>query len=586
MEKTIMKKFKWMAIGLIVMSSLSGCGGGGDSAGCDKYKGCDTATTEATVSELRMALSSTSISNVTTTPVTATVTAVGSNGQVIPGVTVSYSVTGNGLLTLESASTDTRGRNVAEVDLGDDKSNRSIVITATAGGKSVTKYLAVVGSKIEVTSAPTPVDPATSSAVEFAVLDASGNPQANLEINVSATGGLPSVSGFTDSDGLFTYNYTVPNSPGSSLVFTARAAGVVKQQGVSIKAPAQVVPDADLTGVSPSLQANPNVVAINTSGSTTNKIQMIANFEDVSGVPIQNVRVKFRLSSSGDTSVAGQFSNGGSVTTGTPIVLSGTDGKAQVFYIPGDRSSANNAVIIQACYGANDAEANACTRTLSQPITIADEAVSVTIGTDGLLVDETTALRYAQYYVVQVANSAGQPKSNVEVSAQISTIDYRKGSYSRPVDKWVFTSGSPFVCAKEDLDDDDRLDTSPAVEDIDHDNQLEPKRADVTLTAVNGFRTNADGIVLFKMAYPKDKASWVSVNITATALVGGSEGRANRMQVLAVPATAINAEADPAFRFSPYGVVTSTVTLTADRTTPDGTVQTNGTSLTPCRNYQ
>lgn len=582
----MMKRFARSVAGLLLAVSLASCGGGGGDAGCNTYEGCSGNPIEATVSELRMALSQTSVSNVTTTPVTVTVTAVGSNGQVIPGVTVSYSVTGNGLLTLDSSSTDSSGRNVAEIDLGDDKSNRSIVVTATAGGKSVFKYLAVVGSKIDVISAPTPVDPVTSSVVEFAVRDASDNPQPGVEINVSATGGLPTVSGFTDSDGLFPYPYTAPNSPGSSLVFTASAAGVVKQQGVTIKAPAQVVLDADLTGVSPSLQANPNVVAVNTAGSTANKIQLIANFEDVEGVPIQNVRVKFRLSQSGDTSVGGQFSNGSDVIAGTPIVLSGTDGKAQVFYIPGTRSSSNNAVIIQACYGANDAEANACTRILPQSITIADEAVSVTIGTDGLLVDEVANLRYAQYYVVQVANSAGQPKPNVEVSAQISTIDYRKGLYTRIDDKWEFASGSPFTCAKEDLDDDDRLDTAPVVEDIDHDNQLEPKRADVILTAVNGFRTNADGIVLFKMAYPKDKASWVSVNIIATALVGGSEGRANRSQVLAVPSSAINAEGDPPFRFSPYGVVTSTVTLSADRTTLDGTVQPSGTMLTPCRNFQ
>jgi hypothetical protein len=567
----------------VLAAALVACGGGGGSAGTSKYGDDTPVPTTAVVSDLRMTLSSTSVTNTTSTPVTVTVTAVGANAQVLPAVPVSYSLAGSGLLTVDSSTTTAQGKSTASVDLGDDRANRTIAITATAGGKTVVKYISVVGSKIESSVASSLVDPLADSTVVFVVKDANGSTQSDVPISVSATGGLPAAQGRTLNDGTFVYSFKAPNLPGSTLVFTASAAGVIKQQSVNVKAPAQTVPDANLSGLAASLQANPNVIAVNSAGSTTNKVQLIAIFEDASGNPIPNVRVKFRLASSSQT-YGGEFTNG--PITGTDVAISGADGKVQVSYIPGTRSSANNAVQIEACYGVNEAAVSVCNANaiLSKDITIADEPVSVTIGTDGLLEDEKSTLRYVQYFVMQVVNSAGQPKSNVEVSAQVTPVNYRKGYYVRSGSKWVI--GDSVECPKEDLDDDDRIDSFPASEDLNHSNNLEPRRADVALTPVSGTKTNAEGVVLFKMAYPKDKGSWMDVLITATSVVGGSEGRATRTQSLAVLASDISAEGAPAFVESPYGTETGAVTLGANRTAPDGTLQTSGSTIQPCANYK
>jgi len=581
---------KQMRVGRVLLTGvlaavLMACGGGGGNSGTSKYS--DPATTvpntNVAVNELRMTLSAVSVTNTTSTPVSVTVTAIGANSQVLPAVPVTYSLAGSGLLTVDSPTTSSAGKSTATVDLGDDQANRTIAITATAGGKSIVRYISVVGSKIESSVPTSLVAPLADSAVTFVVKDANGSPQGDVPIAVSATGGLPASQGRTLNDGTFLYSFKAPNLPGTTLLFTASAAGVTKQQSVDIKASSQTVPDANLGGLAASLQANPNVIAVNADGGATNKVQLIANFEDSSGNPIPNVRVKFRLASSSQT-YGGVFSNG--AITGTSVVVSGADGKVQVSYIPGARSSANNAVQIEACYGVNEAAVSVCNpgAILSKDITIADEPVSVTIGTDGLLIDEKSTLRYVQYFVMQVVNSAGQPKPNVDVSAQVTPVNYRKGDYFRNGSKWALRA--VVECPKEDLDDDDRIDTFPTPEDVNHSNNLEPRRADVTLTAVSGTKTNAEGVVLFKMAYPKDKGSWLDVLITATSVVGGSEGRATRTQPLYVLASDIAAEGAPAFVDSPYGTETFDVTLSEDRTAPDGTLQTRGTTLAPCANYK
>jgi len=247
--------------------------------------------TNVAVNELRMTLSAASVTNTTSTPVSVTVTAIGANSQVLPAVPVTYSLAGSGLLTVDSPTTSSAGKSTATVDLGDDQSNRTIAITATAGGKSIVKYISVVGSKIESSVPTSLVAPLADSAVTFVVKDANGSTQGDVPISVSATGGLPASQGRTLNDGTFLYSFKAPNLPGTTLLFTASAAGVTKQQSVDIKASSQTVPDANLSGLAASLQANPNVIAVNADGGSTNKVQLIANFEDSSGNPIPNVRV-------------------------------------------------------------------------------------------------------------------------------------------------------------------------------------------------------------------------------------------------------------------------------------------------------
>lgn len=584
-------KYGAMALALSCAALLSACGGGGGDPGTPLNGGNNPNPTTATVTQLRMTLDTSTVNNGAMSNVTATVTTLNANSQAVSGATVAYSIQDQSASStdvsafIQTATTTTgdNGSSTAEVNLGSDKSNRVVTITATSGGRSISRTINVRGSVISA-SAETQVDAGASKTIVFTVQDSNNNGIADTPIVIeAAASGLGTRSVKTDSNGSYSYTYTVPNSPGNTIVFNVSAAGTSKQYGVAIKAPSTVLPAPDLSnGVTPALQVNPNVIAVNTLGSSANRQQVVATFENSSGQPIANMRVIFKLAGANAAAVGGEFSSG--AITGTSVQYSDGDGKVQTFYVPGTRSSPNNAISIVACYGVDDAAAQACdpARTLTKAITIADEAVSVTIGTDGLLSPEDATLSYAQRFVIKVVNSAGQPKAGLTVSAQINTVNFMKGQFSRTGSEWARTSGAVVVCSKEDLDDDDRIDVG---EDLDHDGRLEPIRADVSLTAVDGWVTNADGVVLVKMSYPKNVAGWMNVNIQASSLVGGSEGRASRQQQLAVLVDDVKAEGDPAFRFSPYGTVITNQTLGANTTAPDGTILPSGTVLTPCQNW-
>jgi hypothetical protein len=583
MNKATMAKLGRWTLVAAASAILTACGGGGGDAGATKYPGSSTTTpgttVVASVADLRMSLSSTTVSNVSITPVTATVTAVGEQGQVLSDVTVNYTVTSGATYSRTSLVTDASGRNAASIDIGESKFNRTVSVTASAGGKTVSKSFEIVGSKVDATPTPSLLDPSAAAKVTFVVADANGSAQAGVPISVAYGGST--VTGTTDSAGLYEFAYIAPSTAGGSAVITATAAGVSKSVTVPVKLANQVIPAVSLSGVSPSLQVNKTVVPVNTVGSTANRIQAVMTFKTTGGVPVQNARVVYRIA--GFTAVGGQFLSGtpSSVTTGTPVGYSGSDGRSVDYYIPGQISSSNNQVLIQACFGPDDATAQACTSKLEQAVTVAAEAVSVTIGTDNLIIDQSAQLSYAQRYVVQVTNSAGQPISGVQVSPVVNTVDYRKGYFNRVAGKWVPID--EFDCPKEDLNDND---TKDAGEDVNHNTRLEPVRSNVTFMPADGATdtTNSEGKVIFIMSYPKDKAYWNFVKIEVSALVSGSEGRAFRTERLGYPADDAAAEGAPAFVESEYGIETANVTLTANRIMLDGTVINSGTTLTPCQN--
>jgi hypothetical protein len=576
---------KQMRVGRVLMTGvlaavLMACGGGGGNSGTSKYSDpTPSVTAPVAVSDLRMTLSNSSVTNVTTEPVTATVTAVGDRGQVLAGVSVNYAVTGGATYSRTSLVTDTNGKNAASVDISSSKANRTVTVTATAGSKTVSKTFEVNGTKIDATPTPALLDASVPAKVTFLVTDANGSPQASVPITVSYNGGTTQAT--TDPSGLYEFGYTAPATAGATAVITATSAGLPKTVSVPVKAANQVIQPVSLSGVSPSLQVNKTVVPVNAAGSTANRIQAVVTFKTTAGVPVPNARVVYRLS--GFVAVGGQFLSGttSNLTTGTAVAYSGADGRSVDYYIPGLIASSNNQVLIQACYGPDDATAQACTTKLEQAITVAAEAVSVTIGTDNLIEDQKASLSYAQRYVVQVTNSAGQPKAGVEVSPVINTVDFRKGYFERVSSKWV--PASVFDCPKEDLNDNDTKDLG---EDLNHNTRLEPVRANITFTPDDGatYTTNSEGKVIFKMSYPKDKAYWNQVKIEVSALVSGSEGRAFRYERLGYLASDANAEGAPAFVQSEYGIETSNVTLTSERVMLDGTRISAGTTLKPCQN--
>jgi hypothetical protein len=338
------------------------------------------------------------------------------------------------------------------------------------------------------------------------------------------------------------------------------------------------------------LQVNPISVPVNRDGSEANQATVLATVKTNDGNPVANARVMFKLT--GPTVKEGRFTTGS--VNGTSVSYTGADGRVEIAYIPGSTPTSTQALSIVACFGDTVANAQACSTSLSKDITVTGDPVSVFLGTDGL-VGNDGAQSYVRNYVVQVVDGSGKAISNVRVAADLNTIDYRKGSYGRNGSKWTTdysdTENGPvtshyLICPKEDLDDDDQLDTS---EDYNHSGRLEPRRAAVALsfTDANGNETanqitNASGQVYLRLVYPKSVATWVKVELTATAIVNNSEGRDSTREVLRALVGDLSGEGAPAFVYSPFGVVVTSQPWGA-ATFPDKTAAPAG-AIAPCNN--
>lgn len=578
---------------LAMAAVLSACGGGGADAGTSPF---NTGATQTTATESVAAISveaPTSVTNGSVGEVVVTVTAVNASRKVMQGVPIEFVDLDNSVIDTSSGTAVTGSNGTYTTTfrvLQSNKANRDIKIRVRAGGKvELLKTVFVTGSEITGTLQGGTLVAGTQSTISYVLKDSVANPIAGTSYQIQNTDGFIVATGVTDANGGFSYSFTPTSAQaGNTLRFTAFASGVQKEVSAVVQATAAEPSPVNITGLSLNLQVNPISVPVNRDGSEANTATVLATAKDANGNPVQNVRVLFKLG--GNTVKEGRFTIGGSATAGSTVGYTGANGQLETRYIPGSTPTATQALQVVACFGGTLAEAQACTTTDTKSITVTGTPVSVFLGSDGTL-DPSFGnnLLYARNYVVQVVDSSGRAISNVRVAADLNTLDYRKGSYTRESGQWTVTPAAGpqyLVCAKEDLDDDDDLD---AGEDINRSGKLEPVRAAVALDYVSNGNTtgnfnitNEQGLVFLRLSYPKSVASWMSVELIATAIVNNSEGRDRRTEVLRVLNADITAEPAPAFVVSPFGTVVSNAAYSR-ATFPDGSPN-NGAVLAPCSN--
>jgi hypothetical protein len=299
--------------------------------------------------------------------------------------------------------------------------------------------------------------------------------------------------------------------------------------------------------ISASVAADPSVVAVNEAGSQTNRSEIRALFVGADNKPIPNVRVRFDL--------GGDPNNIGGTFTTNQTLYSDANGVVTTAYVPGTRSSPTNGVIVRACYGRsdNDPALVNCTTSATKTLTVTNEPLGVSIGTDEFVVERDLA--YVKRFLVSVVDSAGVAKPDVTLSVSVDLPSYGKGFYSVGIgSKWGQTITT--VCANEDVNRNGVLEVG---EDLDSDLRLDPGKSDVSITLLNA-KTRADGTAVLEVQYAKNFGSWVEAWITVAASgVSGSEGRATyRLSPVPVPSEALTSEQNaPAFVESPYGVTAS-----------------------------
>jgi hypothetical protein len=554
---------------LAVLLVLASCGGGGGSSGTCSFSPCSSTPSApgaaANAADISLALSAPTISNSGSATVTATVTAVDANRNTIAGIPVTLRVDNGATVAVSATTTNTQGLVTGTVNIGSDRSNRAILVTAVSGGLSKESAVQVVGSRLTGTALPAVLAPGEAGTVQYQLVDASNNPMAGIPIVVSGPGGVDTAA-TSGVNGEYTFRYAAP-ATGSTLDIRAAAAGVQTVTTV-LTGSVSVQPALQGSVQSASVRANPSVVAANITTASNNRSEVRALFVGSGNTPVKNIRVRFDLA--GDAN-----SVGGTFSSGTSLVYSDSNGVATTSYIPGSRFSPTDGVTVRACWDYVDFPAtgsNSCPNQtparVVTTLTVISDSLSVSIGTDESVVPED--LVYVRRFIVQVNDSSGLAKADALVSPVLDLPRYYKGFYSRvpPATRWVYavspaTPADPLAtatsCDNEDLNRNGVLEDyslAPGDEEDANDNgNLDPRKADVVVSIEGSNRTNSAGQVKMRITYPRSHATWVDYILTvAASSVSGTEGRAAINGTLEAPAGAFTGDGAPAFVVSPYGV--------------------------------
>ncbi|MBI5719903.1 MAG: Ig-like domain-containing protein [Burkholderiales bacterium] len=545
---TTMLRKLFSVLALSGLAALAACGAGGGDTGTTPFGNGNTGgggTPTPTASDLIVDASGTQLSNTASSTINFTITAVDVSRVVVAGATVLVAADNEGVVTQSASSTDSTGKITASLGIGGNRANRLITVTVTSGSVVKTATVQVTGTQINGTLVPAVVAPSTAAAVQYRVVDQAGNPMAGQAVSVSAPGMSPtSATGTTGANGDYNFNYTASATAGTFSIATT-IAGVTDTQTVSVQSSGTVGP-VTVAIASASVSANPSVVGVNGAGSTANRSEIRALFLTAGNAPIKDVRVRFDLAN--DPNLIG-----GTFSTGNTTLYSDANGIVTTAYIPGTRSSPTDGVTVRACYGNTDSDPNLlnCATSALVRLTVVSEPLGVSIGTNAEIV--VGELTFTKRFLVSVADSAGNAKSDVPLSVSLDLPRYRKGEYAVIAEKWDKVGGiDTAVCLNEDSNRNGVLETG---EDLSGNVRLDPGRSDVTVRLIDP-RTRADGSAIVEITYAKSFATWVDAWITVAASgVSGTEGRATYV-LEPVPRDAASRGAkdvEPAYRISPYG---------------------------------
>lgn len=568
---------------LLATATLAACGGGGsDNAGTPGVGGGGNGGT-ARAEDLTLVLSANSLVNGGSSTVTATATAVDRNRNVVAGIPVTFTVDAGATIAPAGTVSDAAGMVTAEVRIGSDRSNRVVTITAKSGTLERTASFSVTGATLTASVAKLVNVGSTNNVVIYTLVDSTGAAMPGQAVAVSGSG-LASGSGNTDQNGKFSYTYTAPSTAGT-LTLVATAAGAERTEVIEVSAGTSAIAPAPEAPVSASLTATPTVVSVNSAGSTANQVELRALFVGPGNRPIPRVRARFDL--------AGNANNtDGVVTWIGDYAYSDENGIARATFTPGQRSSPTNGVTVRVCYDQVDFvspdRSNACVgipqRSAPAELTVASEALAVSLRTNEFIKSGLNNLTYIKEYVVMVVDSAGQAKADVQITPSVDLNGYYKGDYGWNGQRWVqvislaptesyrwtgsaWTTGAgAVICPNEDVNRNGiREAQTPGAtvpdlgdrqEDLNWNGDLDPRKSDVAIKMVGATKTDANGLAILQIEYGRNLGSWINYTITVTAAgISGTEARTRVTDVLPVDASALTSEnAPPAFAVSPYGI--------------------------------
>ena len=521
------------------------------------------AGTVLTASDLSLALSKSSIGNSGGETVSVTAKAVDANRNVVAGIDVLFKVSNNAILTPINTKTDAKGEAKATVEIGTDRSNRIVQVSAQSQGLLRVAPLEVTGARLQATVTPASRLAGQAGQVAYALLDINGSPMAAAAISAAGPG-TASGSGSTDAQGRWTYQYIAEGA--GSMPINASAGGVSTRSYVNVGAQPGPLPVGTVI-LSATMTLDPLVIKVNQVGSDANRAEIRLLFRGLKNAPIENLRVRVGLAS--NSSIDGRLS----VNESDPPLLSDQNGVVALSFIAGERASPTGGVKISACYGLADnlgTSADGCSNGFSSnqvAVTVVESPISISIGSDDSIALGDTGLTYVSKFSLLVVDAAGNPKSDVQVTPMIDLLGYAKGQwlFSSIDKKWVIpldlVTGQPIFlkCPNEDRLDPDgsRNGAIEAGEDINGNLQLDPRKSDVSISMSGSTRTDSNGLAILRIEYPKSVATWVrySIHVSAPGVISPPAwyGRYEE-RWLSAPVSVFKSEGEPAFRVSPYGL--------------------------------
>ena len=604
---------RWMRYlaAVAVAGLVAGCGGGGSSTGSS---GGGTTTPTPAVASVEVLSSAATLSSASANSVTITalVKNAANNGMADTAVTFASD---SGVLQSVAAQTDANGSATATLATGANLANRDIRVTVTAGAITGSIVVPVTGTNLSVVGVGSVLLGGTTT-YAVTLRDSGGNPvpAAAVTVRSALSNNVSPASLTTDANGGATFNY-VANTAGNDVLTVAGAGAstttsvVVSGQDFTVVSPSagtevfvntprevrvrfrsggagvagQVVnfsstrgtvsagsasTDANgeaavtvtsstagpatvtaqmtggaltsvplvFTASTPSavvLQINPVAIPPNASGSSANQAQLLAVVRDVSGNPVSGRTVNFTLVS--DTS-------GGRLVAG--IGTTDANGQVSDTFISGPSSTATDGVQIRATVAGTSIQSTAS-------LTVSARALFISIATSNTIgnLDETT---YTKPFSLQVNDATGAAVANQTVVLSVWPTWYRKGVMAwNGSNAWAVAQSA--WCPNEDANKNGILD---AGEDVNGSTRLEPGAPIVV--APGTVTTDANGRATFALNYGEQYARWVEIELTARALVAGTESSAVYKDVTWVLASDVtNETVAPAGAVSPFGTILS-----------------------------
>jgi len=530
-------------LGALVMTGLLvACGGGGGSPGSNNNN--DVGGQASALSSLEVSLDKNTIVNAGGDFAEITVRALDANRNVMANVPVQVSPLPDGVFerTTTENFTDSSGKFVGRISIGGNKENRVLSVRISSGSVLRLINLQVAGTQIQVTPLPATPTPGQNMTINLSVRDSAGLAIPNVRLSL---GGNFGASGevTTSSSGEASFDLAAPAAAGNySLVVSGYGVSTSQSIVVGSARPPAVGPivSADLT-------PNPTQIRTNSAGSVTNRSLLVARFLSTGNSPIENMRVRFEI-------VPPALGAGESISTGSTLVYTNNSGVAESAYVPGTRSSPTNGVRLRICYDLNDFSVSSCPNERIANLTVAGTPLSITIGENNELVKGLANLTYIRQHIVQVVDAAGNVVNDAVVSVSVDITHYGKGpvwnqlyqgftALQAPTIRDIHSDFSPdplpvgalatlqtstlvptnrnFWCINEDHDRNGSLST---MEDINGNNIMEPRKADVAVAFPSGNRTNSSGQLIVSVTYPQNVGRWLAYTLRATTGVQGSEG--------------------------------------------------------------